>query len=53
VIDRWLAPDHRYFKILGDDSAQYIIRHDIQKWTWELIFYNQTKSPVIKKEPPG
>jgi hypothetical protein len=35
VIDRWLAPDHRYFKILGDDRALYIIRHDIQKWIWE------------------
>jgi hypothetical protein len=53
VIDRWLAPDHRYFKILGDDRALYIIRHDIQKWIWELIFYNQIKSAVIKKEEPG
>lgn len=49
VIDRWLAPDHRYFKILGDDCALYIIRHDIQKWTWELIFYNQINGAVIKK----
>jgi hypothetical protein len=53
VIDRWLAPDHRYFKILGADRALYIIRHDIQKWTWELIFYNQIKSAVIKKKEPG
>jgi hypothetical protein len=53
VIDRWLAPDHRYFKILGDDRALYIIRHDIQKWIWELIFYNQIKSDVIKNEEPG
>ena len=50
VIDRWIAPDHRYFKILGDDSALYIIRHDIQKWTWELIFYNQIKGAAIKNE---
>ena len=21
VLDRWLAPDHRYFKIIGDDQA--------------------------------
>ena len=39
IIDRWLAPDHRYFKILGDDDAVYIIRHDLQSWKWELTFY--------------
>jgi hypothetical protein len=53
VIDRWLAPDHRYFKILGDDRALYIIRHDIQKWIWELIFYNQIKNADINKKEPG
>ncbi|MGD8524541.1 MAG: hypothetical protein PVF56_25575 [Desulfobacterales bacterium] len=39
VVDRWLAPDHRYFKCIGDDQAVYIIRHDLQSWKWELIFY--------------
>jgi len=36
ILDRWLAPDHRYFKVLGDDNAIYIIRHDQGKWQWEL-----------------
>ena len=39
MLDRWLAPDHRYFKIMGDDDATYIIRHDTVKWEWELVFY--------------
>ena len=39
VVDRWLAPDHRYFKILGDDGATYIIRHDTVAGQWELVFY--------------
>ena len=39
VVDRWLAPDHRYFKILGDDGATYIIRHDTVSGRWELVFY--------------
>jgi hypothetical protein len=39
VLDRWLAPDHRYFKILGDDDATYIIRHDTISSDWELVFY--------------
>ena len=43
IIDRWLAPDHRYFKILGDDHALYIIRHDTQTGGWELTFYQASE----------
>ena len=39
VLDRWLAPDHRYFKLLGDDEATYIIRHDSGSGQWELVLY--------------
>ena len=28
VLDCWLGVDHRYFKMLGDDGATYILRHD-------------------------
>ena len=41
VQDRWLAPDHRYFKIIGDDGGVYIIRHDSQRDRWELTCYKQ------------
>lgn len=44
VLDRWLAPDHRYFKVIGDDEATYIIRHDTVKWEWELVFYRSAES---------
>jgi hypothetical protein len=44
VIDQWLAPDHRYFKIRGDDDALYILRHDPYQDTWELVFY---KAPSL------
>jgi hypothetical protein len=37
VQDRWLAPDHRYFKLLGEDGTVYIIRHDTSTWEWELV----------------
>jgi hypothetical protein len=36
VLDRWLAPDHRYFKIRGDDGDVYLLRHDPQTHAWEL-----------------
>lgn len=39
IIDRWLSPDHRYFKIKGSDNAEYIIRYDIRLGEWELTFY--------------
>jgi hypothetical protein len=42
IVDRWLAPDHRYFKFIGDDNAIYIIRHDPQALKWELIFYSSS-----------
>ena len=41
VEDRWLAPEHRYFKIKGDDGARYILRHDTRAWAWELVFFQQ------------
>ena len=39
VRDQWLAPDHRYFKVVGDDGATYILRHDTAAGTWELVKY--------------
>lgn len=41
ILDRWLAPDHRYFKVYGDDASIYIIRHDIESWKWELTYFQQ------------
>ena len=43
LVDRWLAPDHRYIKILGDDEATYIIRHDAVSLGWELTFYQNAE----------
>lgn len=40
ILDRWLAPDHRYLKVKGDDGATYIIRHDVTADQWELTLYN-------------
>jgi hypothetical protein len=42
-LDQWLSPDHRYFKILGDDHSVYILRHDPELWHWELTFYSQVE----------
>jgi hypothetical protein len=39
VIDRWLAPDHRYFKAAGTDGHTYIIRRDPCANRWELAMF--------------
>ena len=39
ILDQWLAPDHRYFKVQGDDHAVYILRHDTIAWKWEMTYY--------------
>ena len=41
ILDRWLAPDHRYFKILGNDGYTYIVRHDTQAERWELTLFDR------------
>ena len=41
VCDRWLAPDHRYFKVVCDDNGIYIIRHDPHNDFWGLTFFQR------------
>jgi hypothetical protein len=41
VLDRWLAPDHRYFRVEGDDGDQYIVRHDVNSGIWELTLFQR------------
>jgi len=43
VLDRWLAPDHRYFKFRGDDQGIYIIRNDVVSLAWQITFYQDPK----------
>jgi hypothetical protein len=39
IIDRWLAPEHRFFKVQGDDDGVYILRHDSLSGRWEMILF--------------
>jgi len=39
VVDRWLAPDHRYFKVASNDGHTYILRHDVAGDFWELTMF--------------
>jgi hypothetical protein len=39
VVDAWLAPDYRYFKLRGADGDTYLVRHDERSDTWELTMF--------------
>jgi hypothetical protein len=36
ILDRWMAPDHRYFRVRGDDGYVYVLRSDETKGEWTL-----------------
>ncbi len=38
VLDRWLAREHRYFKLCAGGD-RYILRHDIPNGVWDMTFF--------------
>ena len=48
LLDRWLGPDYRYFKVKADDGNIYILRHDQVRDEWSLGAFTsaQTTSPT-------
>ena len=44
LLDQWLAPDHRYFKVKGDDGDTYIVRYDVTSDAWELTMFQRPTS---------
>jgi hypothetical protein len=40
IIDRWLDPRHRYFKLRGDDGGVYLLRQDTIEDRWEMTLYD-------------
>lgn len=41
IVDRWLSPEHRYFKVRADDGGTYILRHDTAADRWELTMFER------------
>lgn len=44
VLDAWLAPDHRYFKVQDESGDTYIVRHDVMSGAWEMTCYRRAES---------
>ncbi len=54
VIDRWYGPDHRYFKVAGDDGATYILRNEPPGGEWRLTLYERGAAvPSTPNEDPA
>ena len=43
IVDRWLAPDHRYFKVRDQEGALYILRRDVTTQRWELRWFRRSE----------
>jgi hypothetical protein len=42
VVDSWLAPDHRYFKVKDSQGDLYILRNDAASDQWELTLFRRS-----------
>ena len=40
ILDRWLSPKHRYFKLRANDGGIYILRHSNEISHWEISMYD-------------
>lgn len=43
VLDRWLGPEHRYFKLRGDDDGIYILCHSAVEDSWEMTLFDRSR----------
>jgi hypothetical protein len=42
VVDSWLAPDHRYFKVQDTQGDLYVLRNDVASDRWELTLFRRS-----------
>lgn len=45
LLDNWPGSDHHYFKVMAEDGAVYVVRHDLPAQIWELAFYDSGHRP--------
>ena len=48
VLDAWLAPDYRYFKLKGADGDTYLVRHDERSNTWALTMFRAERVRTVR-----
>lgn len=48
LVDQWLAPAHRYFKVKDETGDIFILRHDQTSFAWELTMYLTAQPASVK-----
>jgi hypothetical protein len=48
VVDLWLGPGHRYFKVRGEDDEIYVLRHDAVADRWEITLYDSGRGGLSR-----
>jgi len=48
ILDRWIAPNHRYFKVRADDGHVYILRWDEASCEWTLGAFTRAAAAALK-----
>ena len=46
LADRWLSPEHRYYRVKADDGDFYILRYDEIRGVWELSAFTRSQVPA-------
>ena len=41
IVDRWLGPDYRHFRVTASDGDTYILRHDGREGEWDLAAFRR------------
>jgi hypothetical protein len=52
ILDRWVAPEHRYFKVKADDGHVYILRRDEAKGEWTLGAFTHAGAAAAGRARP-
>ena len=45
IVDRWMGPDYRYFRVSGDDGNLYVLRRDDATAEWTLGAFTRAARP--------
>jgi hypothetical protein len=43
ILDQWVGPDYRYFKLRADDEGIYILRQSDRQDSWQLTLFDSGK----------
>jgi hypothetical protein len=42
IVDRWMEPQRRWYKVRAGDGHTYILRHDEQADEWDLAAFTRS-----------